>query len=89
MAKIGVNELIAQGGGKDTRFKVYVGIDEVQERVEWVNPEDMTMNVFLEDEEGRVYLAEEGDEIAAEVLFVDYMRAEGVQTGAVYLEKSA
>lgn len=89
MAKIGINELIAQSGGKDTQFKAYVGLDEVQERVEWVNPDDMTMNVFLVDEEGRKYLTEDRTEIASEILFVDYMRVEGVQTGEVYLEKSA
>ena len=89
MAKIGINELIAQSGGKDTQFEVYVGPEELQDGVMWVNPEDMTMNVVLVDEEGRKYLTEDRTEIASEILLVDYMRVEGIQTGTVYLEKSA
>lgn len=89
MSRIGINELLVMSDGADTRFRVYTGENEVQDRVEWVNPSDMTMNVFLEDEEGKLRLTEQGDEFASEILFVDYMRIVGEQTGATYIEKSA
>lgn len=86
MAKLYREDLVAMSGSKHCYFRCDFGIGEAA--VEWIDPDEMKVGIFKEDDGGNKYLTAD-KEIARDTLDVPYITVRPRNSDEIILHKVA